>query len=262
MSLIPQFVVSVIATFYSAQCLIEKTKQNRSVETTGPPYTEQYDKSTCCWTRSSDFQTPAVPFQSGTIFTSRWTDRGKCSDTNVGHTDGRSLMLFADCSLRLFFVSAGASSPVTSHTARTEARKSNLMRRVSVSTFSEDSQVVAALGSHFHRHALVITCDQAVQEAPGLLGKALFPFVDGALLLARVCSITTKADLSNHAFKEFGHIMLQRRRGLYELAVKHHCTRSALWEKKQTMEWNGKLYFHIIVITHDCLLHVNMNVTF
>lgn len=96
---------------------------------------------------------------------------------------------------------------------------------------SEDGQVVAALRPRFDRHALVVACYQSVQEAPSLLGKALFAFVDGASALGGLAAVPTEADLSDHAFEKLSHIVLQRRRCLNEFTVKHHCTRSALWEK-------------------------------
>lgn len=97
---------------------------------------------------------------------------------------------------------------------------------------SEDGQVMAALGAHFHCHALVVAGHQSVQEAPGLLGQALFAFVDGASALGCFGAVTSEADLSDHTFEEFSHVVLQGCRRLYELAVKHHSTCSALWEKK------------------------------
>lgn len=98
--------------------------------------------------------------------------------------------------------------------------------------FSEDGQVVAALGPHLDRHALVVACYQTVQEAASLLGNALFAFVDGASALYDFSAVPTKADLSDHALEQLRHIVLQRRRSLNELAVKHYRTCSALWEKK------------------------------
>lgn len=99
---------------------------------------------------------------------------------------------------------------------------------------SEDGQVVAALRPRFDRHALVVACYQSVQEAPSLLGKALFAFVDGASALGGLAAVPTEADLSDHAFEKLSHIVLQRRRCLNEFTVKHHCTRPALWEKTPT----------------------------
>lgn len=96
---------------------------------------------------------------------------------------------------------------------------------------SEDGQVVAALGPRFDCHALVVARHQSVQEAPCLLGNALFAFVDGTPALDGLAAIPTEADLSDHALEQLGHVVLQRRRRLNELAVKHHRTRSALWEK-------------------------------
>lgn len=93
---------------------------------------------------------------------------------------------------------------------------------------SEDGQVVAALGPHFDRHALVVACYQSVQEAPGLLGKALFAFVDGASALDGLAAVSAEADLSDHALEQLGHIVLQRRRRLDELTVKYNRTCSAL----------------------------------
>lgn len=106
---------------------------------------------------------------------------------------------------------------------------------------SEDGQVVAALGSHFDRHALVIARHQSVQESPSLLGNALFAFVDGASALDGLAAILTETDLSDHTLKQLGHIVLQRRRRLYELTVKYHSTCSALWEKgryRKSINWN------------------------
>lgn len=68
-------------------------------------------------------------------------------------------------------------------------------------TNSQNGQVVAALGPHFHCHALVVTCHQSVQEAPGLTSEALFPFINGAPALNGLGAVSTKADLSDHALK-------------------------------------------------------------
>lgn len=99
---------------------------------------------------------------------------------------------------------------------------------------SEDGQVVAALGPHSDRHALVVASHQPVQEAPGLLGNALFALVDGTSTLDGLAPVVTEADLADHALKQLGHVVLQRRRRLDELAVKHHSASSALWGNKHT----------------------------
>lgn len=99
---------------------------------------------------------------------------------------------------------------------------------------SEDGQVMAALGPCFNCHPLVFARHQSVQEAPCLLGNALFAFVDGTSALDSLAAISTEADLSDHALEQLGHVVLQRRRRLNELAVEHHGTRSALWGKKTT----------------------------
>ncbi|KAG7226814.1 hypothetical protein INR49_014163 [Caranx melampygus] len=96
---------------------------------------------------------------------------------------------------------------------------------------SEDGKVMAALGPNLDCHALVVACHQSVQESPSLLGKALFSFVDGASALDGLTAIPTETNLSDHTLKELGHVVLQRCRCLYELTVKYHCARSALWEK-------------------------------
>jgi len=97
---------------------------------------------------------------------------------------------------------------------------------------SEDGQVVAALGAHFDRHALVVARHQSVQEAPGLLGEALFALVGGASAPDGLGVVSPEADLADHALEQLGHVVLQRRRRLDELAVEHHRARSALWVKK------------------------------
>lgn len=97
---------------------------------------------------------------------------------------------------------------------------------------SEDGQVVAALGPHSDRHALVVASHQPVQEAPGLLGNALFALVDGTSTLDGLAPVVTEADLADHALKQLGHVVLQRCRRLDELAVKHHSASSALWGMK------------------------------
>lgn len=91
---------------------------------------------------------------------------------------------------------------------------------------------MAALGPCFDCHALVIACYKSVQEAPGFLGNALFAFVDGAPALDGLTAVPPEAYLSDDSLKQFGHVVLQRRRCLNELTVKHHCTRSALWVKQ------------------------------
>lgn len=77
--------------------------------------------------------------------------------------------------------------------------------------YSEDGQVVTALGPHLHRHALVVPGHQSIQEAPSLLGETLFALVDGVSALGDLVAIPTEADLSHHALKELGHVVLQRR---------------------------------------------------
>lgn len=94
---------------------------------------------------------------------------------------------------------------------------------------------MAALRPHFDRHALVVPRHQPVQESPGLLGEALFAFVDGATPLDALAAVPTETDLPDDALKQLGHVVLQRRRRLDELAVKHHRTRSALWERRRRM---------------------------
>lgn len=103
---------------------------------------------------------------------------------------------------------------------------------VSKDTSSEDGQVMAALGPCFNRHPLVFARHQSVQEAPCLLGNALFAFVDGTSALDSLAAVSTEADLSDHALEQLSHVVLQRRRRLNELAVEHHGARSAFWEKK------------------------------
>lgn len=76
---------------------------------------------------------------------------------------------------------------------------------------SENGQVVAALGPHFHRHALVVARHQSVQEAPGLAGEALLAFVDGASALNGLAAVPTKADLPDHTLEQLGHVVLKRR---------------------------------------------------
>jgi len=70
---------------------------------------------------------------------------------------------------------------------------------------------VTALGPHFDRHALIITRHQSAQEAPSLLGKTLFALVDGVFALGDLAAIPAEADLSYHALKQLGHVVLQRR---------------------------------------------------
>lgn len=91
---------------------------------------------------------------------------------------------------------------------------------------------MAALGPHFDCHALVVTCYQSVQEAPSLLGKALFALVDGASAFCGLTAVPAEADLSDHALKQLSHVVLQRCRRLDEFTVKHNCAGSALWQKQ------------------------------
>lgn len=93
---------------------------------------------------------------------------------------------------------------------------------------------MATLGPNSDRHALIVASDQPVQEAPGLLGNALFALVDGASALDGLTAVVAEADLADHALKQLGHVVLQRRRRLNELAVKHHGASSALWAEKST----------------------------
>ncbi len=122
---------------------------------------------------------------------------------------------------------------------------------------SEDCQVVAALGPHFDRHALIVACYQSVQEAPSLLGKALFTFVDGASVLDGLAAVPTEADLSDHALEQLRHVVLQRCRRLNELTVKHHRTRSALWGKKDTygkrINYYNSISYLLLVISLLCI---------
>lgn len=76
---------------------------------------------------------------------------------------------------------------------------------------SKHSEVVAALGTSFQRHALVVARDQAVQEAPRLLGDTLSGFGRGVLEAEGRAAVPTEADLSDDALEELGHVELQRR---------------------------------------------------
>lgn len=93
---------------------------------------------------------------------------------------------------------------------------------------------MAALGPNSDRHALVVASHQSVQEAPGFLGNALFALVDGASALDGLTPVVTEADLADHALKQLGHVVLQWRRRLNELTVKHHSASSALWGWEST----------------------------
>ena len=70
---------------------------------------------------------------------------------------------------------------------------------------------MAALGSHFDSHALVVACHQSVQKASSPLGEALFAFVDGTSALDGLAAALTEADLSDHALKQLGDVVLQGR---------------------------------------------------
>lgn len=120
---------------------------------------------------------------------------------------------------------------------------------------------MAALGPHFDGHSLVVACHQSIQEAPGLLGEALFAFVNGASALDSLTAVPTEADLSDHALEQLGHIVLQRRRGLDELTVKHHRTRSALCRetvnRKSSIndQQSQNIYATFPIVTYDPTFH-------
>lgn len=91
----------------------------------------------------------------------------------------------------------------------------------------EHREVMAGFGLELEGHVLVVFGYDLAPEAPGFPGDALPPFLVGQSPLVLLLAVPTKADLPHNALEQLLHIVLHRRRGLNELAVKHHRTRSA-----------------------------------
>lgn len=85
---------------------------------------------------------------------------------------------------------------------------------------------MAGFGLELEGHILVVFGHDLAPEAPGFPRDALSPFLVGEPPLILLFAVPPKADLPHDALEQFPHIVLDSRRGLNELAVKHHSTRS------------------------------------
>lgn len=88
---------------------------------------------------------------------------------------------------------------------------------------------MARFGLELEGHILVVLGHDLAPEAPGFPGDALPPFLVGQPPLVLLLAVPPQADLPHDALKQLLHVVLDSRRGLDELAVKHHGTRSPLW---------------------------------
>ena len=90
----------------------------------------------------------------------------------------------------------------------------------------EHREVVAGLGLELEGHVLVVFGHDLAPEAPGFPGDALPPLLVGQPPLVLLLAVPPEADLPHDAFKQLLDVVLDGRRGLDELAVEHHGTRS------------------------------------
>lgn len=85
---------------------------------------------------------------------------------------------------------------------------------------------MAGFGLELEGHILVVFGHDLAPEAPGFPGDALPPFLVGQPPLILFLAVPSEADLPHDALKQLLHVVLDSRRRLDELAVKHHSTRS------------------------------------
>lgn len=95
---------------------------------------------------------------------------------------------------------------------------------------------MAGFGLELEGHVLIVFGHDLAPEAPGFPGDALPPLLVGQPPLVLLLAVPPEADLPHDAFKQLLDVVLDGRRGLDELAVKHHSTRSPFWWGKQEGE--------------------------
>lgn len=91
----------------------------------------------------------------------------------------------------------------------------------------EHREVVARFGLELEGHIFVVFGHNLAPEAPGFPGDALPPLLVGQPPLVLLLAVPPQTHLPNNALEQFLHIVLHSCRGLNELAVKHHSTRSS-----------------------------------
>lgn len=90
----------------------------------------------------------------------------------------------------------------------------------------EHREVMAGFGLELEGHVLVVFGHDLAPEAPGFPGDALPPLLVGQPPLIFLLAVPPEADLPHNAFKQLLDVVLDSCRGLDELAVEHHSTRS------------------------------------
>lgn len=96
-------------------------------------------------------------------------------------------------------------------------------------------QIVAGLGFEPERHAGIVLRHHLVEETLGPDWKALSAFVavNAPATSAVVFGVSPQAQLSHDAVESLPDVVLHGRRGLDELAVKHHGRSTGLWENNK-----------------------------
>lgn len=95
---------------------------------------------------------------------------------------------------------------------------------------------MAGFGLELEGHVLVVFGHDLAPEAPGFPGDALAPLLVGQPPLVLLLAVPPEADLPHDALKQLLDVVLDGRRGLDELAIEHHGTRSPFWWGKQEGE--------------------------
>lgn len=105
----------------------------------------------------------------------------------------------------------------------------------------EHREVMAGFGLELEGHILVVFGHDLAPEAPGFPGDALPPLLVGQPPLIFLLAVPPEADLPHNAFKQLLDVMLDSCRGLDELAVEHHGTRSPFWWGNEGRRKSGGL---------------------
>lgn len=103
---------------------------------------------------------------------------------------------------------------------------------------SEHRQVMAGLGADFEGHFAAVPGHQPVEEMPGSAGEALLVLLARRGVRVGLFAPLAQADLPHHPLEELGHVVLQSRRRLNELAVKDSSAGLALC-KGRAGSWHG-----------------------
>lgn len=93
---------------------------------------------------------------------------------------------------------------------------------------SQHGQVVAGFGLLFERHFLVVFGDDFPQEPLGFLANALPPLAARHSPRVVLFAVLAQSDLAHDALEEILDIVVERGRGLDELAVEYDGAGSAL----------------------------------